>query len=101
MPDARVIAYLNNDIRPLSQEVRALKARIDAAAIKWFGELSPLVVNDAKTIDDGRAAEGVSQLTGADVTNLVTQLLAIQAVLNGAGVAAVIQKPCVKSLEAR
>jgi malonyl CoA-acyl carrier protein transacylase len=101
MADPRVIAFMNEEVRPLAQEVRALKAAIDATAVRWFAEIAPLVANDAKVVDDGRAAEGVSQLTGADIVNLVTQLLAIKTVLDGGGVAAVIQKPCVRRLEVK
>ena len=95
--DPRAVRFANEAIRPLAERVRDLKADIDAVGVAWFGGLSALFPNDSSVLDDRREAEGVSILTGADVTNLITQLLAIQTQLNGGGVAGVISKPCVRS----
>lgn len=95
----QVINYTNAVIRPLAEQMRSLKARTDAALVTWYAEISDNCPNDSSALADGREAEGVSRLTGADITNLVTQLAAYQTALNVAGVAAVISKPCVRSLE--
>jgi hypothetical protein len=98
--NAEAIRFVNEQIRPLAESVRALKARIDAATVKWFGGINTTIGTSADdAIADGREAEGVSRLTAADVTGLMTQLLAIQATLDGAGVAGVVEKPCVRTLE--
>ena len=93
------IAFCNEYIRPLAEQVRALKARIDAAGTRWFSGVNTTVgASSADQIADGREAEGVSRLTAADVTNLMSQLLTIQAQLEQGGVAGVIEKPCVRPL---
>ena len=96
--DQRVIRFSNESLRPLCERVRALKADIDAVGVKWFGELSALVPNDSSVLEDGRTAEGVSILTGADITNVITQLLANQTQYKQKGVAAVISKQFVRNL---
>lgn len=96
--DPQAIRFCNEAIRPLCERVRALKADVDALGIEWFGGLSSLFPNDSSVVEDGRTAEGVSRLTGADVTNAITQFLAFQTQLNQAGVAGVISKPCVRLL---
>ena len=96
--NTQAIKYTNEVIRPLSERVRALKQDIDSAATRWFAEISALVPNDATLLDDGRDAEGVSRLTGADITSMVTVLLGIQTNLNATGVADVVSKPTVRSL---
>jgi hypothetical protein len=97
--DPQAISYCNNIIRPLAEQMRGLKARIDSGLVTWFAEVDALVPNDTSPLADGREAEGVSRLTGADITNFVTQMAAYQTALNVAGVANVISKPCVRSLE--
>ena len=93
-----VIRYTNEVIRPLAEKMRNLGAEVDAALVTWYFTMSTKVPNDARLLDDGRDTEGVSRLTGADITNLVTQLAAYQALLNKAGVADVISKPTVRTL---
>jgi len=67
----------------------------------WFGGLNSVIGNSADdNLIDGRESEGVSRLTGADVANLMTQLIAFQTQLNQAGVSDVISKPCVRTLDA-
>ena len=98
--DPEAIKFVNEQIRPLAESVRALKARIDATTVKWFAGLNTVIGTSADdTIEDGRDAEGVSRLTSADVVALLTQLLAIQTALNQGGVAAVVEKPCVRALK--
>jgi hypothetical protein len=97
--DPRAISYTNQVIRPLAEQMRSLKARVDSGLVTWFADIDALVPNDASPLLDGREAEGVSRLTGADITGLVTQLAAYQTALNVNGVAAVISKPCVRALE--
>ena len=96
--DPQAIRFTNEKVRPLCEQVRALKATIDATTVEWFATQSSLITNNSEAVADGREAEGVSRLTGADVTSVITQLLAIQTTLNAGGVAAVISKPCVQPL---
>ena len=97
--DTEVIRYCNEIIRPHAEKMRALKATCDSALVTWYGQISSDCPNDSSPIADGREAEGVSRLTGADVVNLVTQMAAFKTACEVSGVADVISKPCVRSLE--
>lgn len=90
------IRFVNEQVRPLCERLRALKAEFDALAPRWYGGLNVTISNSANDpIVDNRDAEGVSRLTGADVHNAVAQLLAV------APNAEIIAKPCVNPLDAR
>lgn len=95
--DPQAIRFTNEVIRPLSEQLRALKANIDAATFAWNGGISALVPNDAaELLNDGRQAEGVSRLTGADIRAVVTILANVRAQVTDA----TISKPCVRPLRA-
>lgn len=99
--DPTAIRFSNEVIRPLCERFRALEAEVASASTDWFGGVSSLFPNDSTTLDDGRHdAEGVSVLTGADITSAMTQFLAFQTQMTGGGVAGVIAKPCVRPLQA-
>jgi hypothetical protein len=103
MPDItspEAIRFTNEIVRPLAESMRALKARADSALVTWFAGLNSVITNSASDpVQDGREAEGVSRLTGADVNSLVGQLAAYQTALQISGVPGVISKPCVRPLE--
>ena len=94
--DPQAIRFVNEKVRPIAEQIRALKATIDVVLIEWNGQISPLVTNDSQAVADGRDAEGASRLTGADVINLITALQGLQTRLDQAGVRDVISKPCVR-----
>lgn len=99
--DQRAITFSNQVVRVLCERVRALKQDIDAGLNIWNnGVVSGLFPNDAGSpLIDGRAGgEGIQNLTGADVNSVMSVLTTMQTQLNGAGVATVIQKPCVRPL---
>lgn len=93
--DAQSITFIKEEVRPLAEEIRSLKARIDAAIVEWNTGPNVAITNDVDTIEDGIDS---APLIGSDVHNLVTQLLAIQTQLDEVGVDSVIQKPCVRAL---
>lgn len=96
--NAEAIRFVNEFIRPMSERLRQMKRDIDQATVTWIGGMSEHFPNTADAIQDGRESEGVSRLTSADVMAVVNQLALIQAQLNGAGVTAIISKPCVRHL---
>lgn len=97
----QAIGFSNQSIRPTCEQIRAFKAVIDAIVVDWFGTKSAFFPNDSTVLADGRENEqSVNVITGADVTNVLTQVLALQAVLNVSGVAEIIAKPCVRPLQA-
>jgi hypothetical protein len=99
--NTEVIKYSNEVIRPMSEKIRALKVELDSAMTTWFGTISANCPNDAgEILEDGRSTEGISILTGADITSLVVVMQSLQTPLNVAGVSDVISKPCVRPLQA-
>lgn len=91
------IKFCNEVIRPLSEEARALKARVDDATVVWYGGLNTQFPNDTSAVIDNREAEGVSRLTGADINSVMAQLISQIGALNEQ----IIAKPCVRPLDAR
>lgn len=90
------IAFVNTKIRPLCEDVRALVAEIAAMNIDWQSGINATFPNDTSAVSDGRDAEGVSRLTGADIQSAVGILLAVAAASN----AQIIAKPCVRTFNA-
>jgi hypothetical protein len=96
--DPQAVRFANEVIRPTCERLRLLKADVDAAVAAWFSGVNTRFPNTSETLTDGRAGDGVSVLTGADVNNVMTQLLTFQTQLNGGGVNDVVSKPCTKFL---
>jgi len=94
--DPQALKFVNEQIRPLAEALRAVKARSDAALVDWYAGLDALFPNDASPVQDGREAEWVSRLVGTDVHNLVYLLATVVAPM----VDSVIAKPCVHPLSA-
>jgi len=92
--DPQAIRFVNEQVRPLCERARALKAEIDAMTTAWYGGINAKFPNDSSPLVDGRAAEGVSQLTGAQVNSAVGQLIGI------APNAEIVAAPCVRPLSA-
>lgn len=90
------IKFVNEQIRPLCEEARAFNARVTAMQTKWNSGINALFPNDTTALDDGRDAEGVSRLTGANVQQAVGSLLAMLTASNSQ----IIEKPCVRPLSA-
>lgn len=98
--DPRAIKFVNEQVRPMAEELRALKARVDAFMVDWFTEISTLIPNDSEEqLEDGREAQGVSRLNGEDINGLATVVQSIQSLLETAGYEARIAKPCVRPLQ--
>lgn len=91
----QAIRFVNEQVRPLCERLRALKAEFDALAPVWYGGMNTIIGSSAQdSIADGREAEGISRLTSNDVTNAVAQFLAITPNSE------IIAKPCVNPLRA-
>jgi hypothetical protein len=97
--DPRVVSYETFQIRPMCHKLRALKAEIDAAMTTWYGSVSALCPNDTSKVVDKREAEGINQLTGINLVNVVNQMAEIQTLLDKTGVAEIISFPCVQPLK--
>jgi hypothetical protein len=99
--DPRALRYLG-DLRRASEYFRADKAVVDDLLVQWNdANMKALFPNDASAVVDGRASEGVTQVTSAEVNTLVNLLTAFQVRMNQAGTSAVVSKHCVRSFEVR
>lgn len=94
--DPQAIRFVNEQVRPLCEEARALMARIDAMSIAWFAGINAKVPNDASAVADNRDAEGVSRLVGSDVNSAVGNLIALKSASNSQN----LSLPCVRALTA-
>ncbi len=92
------IRYVNEVIRPVCEEIRALEARISSHITTWDNGVNALIPVDGGEVQDSR--DDVSTLQGNDVVGVMVQLNAIRDLLNQVGVPGVIAKPCVRALEA-
>ncbi len=68
--DPEAIRFINEVIRPLAEDARALFAKLQAAD-EVVNRILPTIGNrPTDLVLDGRAAEGVSQISGADIHGL-------------------------------
>ena len=94
--DAEAIKFVNEYIRPMCENIRYMKARGDDFALKW-AQLSSDFPNDTSPVVDGREAEGISRLTGADINAVATVFNTLLGNID-ATATSVIAKPCVRPL---
>lgn len=97
--DAEAIRFVNERIRPAAEKIRNLRAEMADHKAVWFQGISTVVPNSAaQVLEDGREAEGVSRLTGADVNNMVTRMDALLTVLDAPNAMDVVHKTAVRPL---
>jgi hypothetical protein len=104
MPDITnpiVISYLNNRVRPRAEQIRALLHLLQDDRAEFLAAgIGVLVPDDGSIIQDGRADEGVSQLTGAQFREIVlgryNELLTS---LEAAGAMTAVELACVRPLQ--
>jgi hypothetical protein len=99
MNEPEVIRFVNERLRPRAEQLRALIARIDDDLATWTGQIAARVPNDGTVLEDGRAEEGVSRLTGADLHAEIGILTQLKTRFDANGVRAVIGKACVRAPE--
>jgi len=93
--DPEVIRFINEEVRPLAEQMRAMKIKSAQIVARWFGNaINSRTPNDSTAVDDGRQTEGASRLTGADVNSLIGQAANISSQFN----TDIIEKPCVRPL---
>jgi len=96
----QVVSFSNTQIRPMAERLVVLRALVDDIMQEWYAQIAPILIEfaDDDIVNDGRASEGVSRITKADLTNFCTQLSTIKTQFDGAGVMDVLSKPAVRSL---
>ena len=87
-----------NEARVDAEMLRAVRIRLGDRLATWYRLRAAFTQNTGVELDDGRAPEGISQLTTDDITNLYTQVEAVYAVLAPNAAQLVTGKPCVRSL---
>lgn len=92
--DPQAIKFVNEQVRPLAEKLRALMLQITSNETDWFAGINTKVPNDTSAVTDNRDAEGVSRLTGADVNSFISVAIAMR----NAGNTQIIAKPCVRVL---
>ena len=95
--DPEAIKFVNEYIRPMCENVRASNARGADFTIKWAGLSGDFPNDPAEIVEDGRDAEGISRLSGADIQAVAAVFDALLGDLDMTA-QAVIQKPCVRRL---
>ena len=95
--DPEAIKFTNDYIRPMCENLRYMAARGSDWATKW-AELSSKFPNKVEeVVEDGREAEGISRLTGADINAAATVFASLLTIMDVSAQTAV-NKPCVRPL---
>jgi hypothetical protein len=69
--------FVDQQLRPICENMRALEILIDTMSISWFAGINTSIPNDGTSYDDGRPAEGLTPMVGSDIHNAVSNLLAV------------------------
>jgi hypothetical protein len=94
--DPEAIQFVNEYIRPMCENLRFMNARGADWAQKW-AQISSKFPNDTSAVEDGREAEGISRLTGADINSVATVFASLLTIMDSTA-QTVIAKPCVRPL---
>jgi len=86
------------DNRLVAEAMRNLDYAIQSALVTWNAGMSSEIANDDTVYDDDRADQGIPGLKGSDMWLFVTQMQAYKTQMDGAGVRAVVSKPCVRAV---
>jgi len=95
--DPEAIKFTNDYIRPMCENLRYMSARGADWAQKWAELSSKFPNNDSDMVEDGREAEGISRLSGADI-NAVAAVFGSLLTIMDATAQTAIHKPCVRPL---
>lgn len=85
MNDPRAIKFANDYVRPVSERLRALNAILGAALTEWnanSNEIALLFATGTDVLVDGRAGDGVRQLTSAEIEQIIGVITAVSAAIN-------------------
>jgi len=95
--DPEAIKFVNEYIRPMCETIRYSNARGADFAIKWAGLSGDFPNDPTDMVEDGREAQGISRLSGADIQAVATVFNELLGNLTPQS-QAIIQKPCVRPL---
>lgn len=99
-----VVSFLNQTLRPLCERLRAVQVELETSRVAYqVGPMATVAAavgaDPVEVVDDGRATEGVNQLSADEVAAAMGLLNDIAAAVaaNPAGLAA-MHKACVRPL---
>jgi hypothetical protein len=95
--DAEAIKFTNDYIRPMCENLRYMTARGADWSKKWAELSSKFPDSNSEAVEDGREAEGISRLTGADINAVATVFASLLTIMD-ANAQAAVTKPCVRPL---
>ena len=96
-----VNVFIQTEARPMAERLRSLRYQIDSMLNEWDNGVSADVPNNATLLEDGREAQGVQTVNGAQMHALIAFLRDdIKPILESAGAQTVLAKLSVRSLEA-
>lgn len=96
------IRFVNEQLRPIAEKMRATKIELKQAFADWQQKAAEHVPdNDKEALEDGREAEGVSRLHGADLHAFINVLTKYNTVGDDIGIDDVVNKLCVRPLEVK
>lgn len=92
--------FLNEQLRPLAEKYRALQAEAQAMLDQYQSDILPILnaAANTDTIVDGRAAQGVNQLTVGEVKQMRLGVVNINTEYEGKRT--FFARPCVRPLSA-
>ena len=98
--NAVVVKYLNENLRPIAEQVRALNIKMKNAKDKYDAEIAVLITSNAanEVVMDGRDAEGVSRVTKNDILLLIAEMNAAVVVFDTASNLSTTEKFAVRPL---
>ena len=96
--DPEAIKFVNEYVRPMCENLRYMGARGNDFANKWATLAVDFPNDPAEIVEDGRANQGISVLTGADINAVAGTFLLLLSEIAGATAQAVVSKPCVRPL---
>lgn len=97
-----VIRFVNEQLRPIAEKMRATKIELKQAFADWQQKAAASVPDDNKeSLEDGREAEGVSRLSGADINAFINVLTKYNLVGDEIGIDDVVNKLCVRALDVK
>jgi len=98
--DLETVRFVREQIRPLCERARALKAEVSAMKIKYQQQIDASgsqynLAGNTDIVTENRTSEGVANLTKLQVTQAFGQLDVVTTLNDG-----IISAPCVRPLEA-
>jgi len=93
--DPIALKFVNEQVRPLCEQIRALKVLMVSAETQWDGGTNVFFANGADVVGDD-PADGRSRLTALNVSQVMTIMSTLIVDINDQ----IIALPCVRPLTA-